>query len=120
MRQQRLVWTSVPFPAYRPAVFVDVQITAIVTTAPECAGTRYAFTAWHRGAEDLETNMASGFYQGTDIVVNEFAAGVVCIRQLGTDRLARERQPVRAKTSRVPARRTQDRFNPVQFIDPPL
>jgi uncharacterized protein YndB with AHSA1/START domain len=45
---ERLVWTSMLFPGYRPAVFDDIPITAIVTMGPEGTGTRYVFTALHR------------------------------------------------------------------------
>jgi len=71
---QRLVWTSMLFPGYRPAVFDDIPITAIVTMEAEGTGTRYVFTALHRSEADLETNKASGFYQGTEIAVDQFVA----------------------------------------------
>jgi uncharacterized protein YndB with AHSA1/START domain len=45
---ERLVWTSMLFPGYRPAVFDDIPITAIVTMETVGTGTRYVFTALHR------------------------------------------------------------------------
>src|SRR4051812_15074770 len=60
---QRLVWTSMLFPDYRPAVFDDIPITAIMTMDTEGTGTRYVFTALHRSEADLETNKTSGFYE---------------------------------------------------------
>lgn len=72
--QQRLVWTSMLFPGYRPAVFDDIPITAIVTMESVGTGTRYVFTALHRSAADLEQNRESGFYQGTEIAVDQFVA----------------------------------------------
>jgi uncharacterized protein YndB with AHSA1/START domain len=69
---ERLVWTSMLFPGYRPAVFDDVPVTAIVTMKSEGAGTRYVFTALHRNEADLETNRTSGFYEGMLIVVDQF------------------------------------------------
>lgn len=78
--EQRLAWTSMLFPGYRPAVFDDIPITAIVTMEPAGNGTRYVFTALHRSAADLETNMASGFYQGTEIAVDQFVACVLALR----------------------------------------
>jgi uncharacterized protein YndB with AHSA1/START domain len=78
--QERLVWTSMLFPGYRPAVFDDIPITAIVTMKPEGTGTRYVFTALHRNAADLETNKASGFYEGTVIAVDQFVAHVVAMK----------------------------------------
>ena len=72
----RLVWTSMLFPGYRPAVFDDIPITAIVTMETVGAGTRYVFTALHRNEADLENNKASGFYQGTEIAVDQFVEHV--------------------------------------------
>jgi uncharacterized protein YndB with AHSA1/START domain len=77
---ERLVWTSMLFPGYRPAVFDDIPITAIMTLRPEGTGTRYSLTALHRSAEELETNKSSGFYEGTEIAVDQFAAHVMAMR----------------------------------------
>jgi uncharacterized protein YndB with AHSA1/START domain len=77
---ERLAWTSMLFPGYRPAVFDDIPITAIVTMRPDGSGTRYVFTALHRSAEELETNKSSGFYQGTEIAVDQFVAHVGTLR----------------------------------------
>src|SRR6185369_13545928 len=41
---ERLVWTSMLFPGYRPAVFDDIPITAIISMKSEGSGTRYVFT----------------------------------------------------------------------------
>ena len=75
----RLIWTSMLFPGYRPAVFDDIPITAIVTMEPVGTGTRYVFTALHRNEADLETNKASGFYQGTEIAVDQFVEHVMAM-----------------------------------------
>ena len=72
----RLVWTSMLFPGYRPAVFDDIPITAIVTMEPVGAGTRYLFTALHRDQADCETNKASGFQQGTEIAIDQLVEHV--------------------------------------------
>ena len=77
---ERLVWTSMLFPGYRPAVFDDIPITAIVTMESVGAGTRYVFTALHRNEVDLETNKASGFYQGTEIAVDQFVQHVMAMK----------------------------------------
>lgn len=77
---QRLVWTSMLFPGYRPAVFDDIPITAIMTMEAEGSGTRYIFTALHRSETDLESNKASGFYQGTEIAVEQFVAHVLTLK----------------------------------------
>lgn len=74
---QRLVWTSMLFPGYRPAVFDDIPITAIMAMASEGEGTRYVFTALHRNEADCATNKASGFYEGTQIAIEQFVAHVL-------------------------------------------
>ena len=77
---QRLVWTSMLFPGYRPAVFDDIPITAIMTMQAEGTGTRYVFTALHRSEADLETNRTSGFYEGTVIAIDQFAKHVLTMK----------------------------------------
>lgn len=73
---QRLSWTSMLFPGYRPAVFDDIPITAIVTLEAVGTGTRYVLTALHRDAADFEKNKASGWQQGTEIAIDQFVAHV--------------------------------------------
>lgn len=73
---QRLVWTSMLFPGYRPAVFDDIPITAIITMESVETGTRYIFTALHRDEADLEKNKSSGWLQGTEIAMDQFVAHV--------------------------------------------
>jgi len=77
---QRLAWTSMLFPGYRPAVFDDIPITAIVTMEAVGAGTRYVFTALHRDEADFQQNMGSGFHEGTGIAVDQFVAHVMAMR----------------------------------------
>ena len=77
---KRLVWTSMLFPGYRPAVFDDIPITAIMMMESVGTGTRYVFTALHRNEADLETNKASGFYQGTEIAVDQFVKHVMAMK----------------------------------------
>ncbi len=77
---ERLVWTSMLFPGYRPAVFDDIPITAIVTMEPVGAGTRYVFTALHRDEGDLEQNKAIGFQEGTEIAIDQFVEHVNAMR----------------------------------------
>jgi uncharacterized protein YndB with AHSA1/START domain len=74
---ERLVWTAMLFPGYRPAVFDDIPITAIMTMESVGTGTRYVFTALHRNEADLETNKASGFYQGSEIAVDQLVKHVM-------------------------------------------
>lgn len=77
--ERRLAWTSMLFPGYRPAVFDDIPITAIVTMDAEGRGTRYVFTALHRNEADLATNKESGFYQGTEIAVDQLVARALAL-----------------------------------------
>jgi len=72
--EERLVWTSMLFPGYRPAVFDDIPITA------EGTGTRYVFTALHRDEADLAKNKESGFYEGTEIAIDQFTAHVMAMK----------------------------------------
>lgn len=80
MPMERLVWTSMLFPGYRPAVFDDVPITAIVTMAAAGSGTRYVFTALHRDESDFEQNMASGWREGTEIATDQLVAHVASLK----------------------------------------
>jgi uncharacterized protein YndB with AHSA1/START domain len=77
---ERLVWTSMLLPGYRPAVFDDIPITAIMTMETVGTGTRYVFTALHRNEADLETNKTSGFYEGTEIAVDQFVEHVIAMK----------------------------------------
>jgi uncharacterized protein YndB with AHSA1/START domain len=72
--QERLVWTSMLFPDYRPAVFDDIPITAIMTMETVGTGTRYVFTALHQNETDLENNKASGWLGGTGIAIDQLVA----------------------------------------------
>ena len=77
---ERLVWTSMLFPGYRPAVFDDVPITAIMTLESVGTGTRYVFTALHRDEADLEKNKTSGWQQGTEIALDQLVAHVLTMK----------------------------------------
>jgi uncharacterized protein YndB with AHSA1/START domain len=77
---ERLIWTSMLFPGYRPAVFDDIPITAIVTMEKVGTGTRYVFTALHRNEADLENNKTSGFYQGTEIAIDQLVEHVIAMK----------------------------------------
>jgi uncharacterized protein YndB with AHSA1/START domain len=77
---ERLVYTSMLFPGYRPAVFDDIPITAIVELKSEGTGTRYVFTALHRSEADLETNKTSGWAEGTKIAVEQLVEHVASLK----------------------------------------
>ena len=78
--EERLVWTSMLFPEYRPAVFDDIPITAIMTLETAGTGTRYVFTALHRDESDFEKNKESGWKQGTEIAMDQFVAHVMSMK----------------------------------------
>ena len=77
---ERLVWTSMLFPGYRPAVFDDIPITAIMTMESVGTGTRYVFTALHRDEADLEKNKTSGWREGTDIALDQLVEHVTSMK----------------------------------------
>ena len=77
---ERLSWTSMLFPGYRPATFDDIPITAIVTLESVGDGTRYVFTALHRDEGDLERNRTSGWQEGTDIAFDQLVAHVASMK----------------------------------------
>jgi uncharacterized protein YndB with AHSA1/START domain len=77
---ERLVWTSMLFPGFRPAVFDDIPITAVVTMQASGNGTRYVFTALHRDEADFEKNKESGWQTGTEIAVDQFVAHVKSLK----------------------------------------
>jgi uncharacterized protein YndB with AHSA1/START domain len=77
---ERLSWTSMLFPGYRPAVFDDVPITAIVTLETVGSGTRYIFTALHRDEADLEKNKTSGWREGTEIALDQLVDHVKSLK----------------------------------------
>lgn len=77
---ERLVWTSMLFPGYRPAVFDDIPITAIFTIKAEGSGTRYVFTALHRNEADRIANKESGWQEGTEIAMEQLVAHLESMR----------------------------------------
>jgi uncharacterized protein YndB with AHSA1/START domain len=77
---ERLVWTSMLFPGYRPAVFDDIPITAIMTMESVGEGTRYVFTALHRDEADLVKNEESGWKEGTEIALDQLVEHVMGMR----------------------------------------
>jgi hypothetical protein len=68
------------FADYRPAVFDDIPITAIITMESVGTGTRYIFTALHRDEADLEKNKTSGWYEGTEIALDQLVAHVQSLK----------------------------------------
>ena len=79
--QERLAWTSMLFPGYRPATFDDIPITAIVTLKSEGNGTRYVFTALHRNEEELQKDKESGWAEGTTIAMDQLVEHVMSMKK---------------------------------------
>ncbi len=77
---ERLVWTSMLFPGYRPAIFDDIPITADMRMKAEGSGTRYVFTALHRDEADLKANKESGWLEGTKIAIDQFVAHIAAMK----------------------------------------
>jgi uncharacterized protein YndB with AHSA1/START domain len=77
---ERLAWTSMLFPGFRPAVFDDIPITAVVTLQAMGTGTRYVFTGLHRDEADFEKNKETGWQTGTEIAVDQLVAHVKSLK----------------------------------------
>lgn len=78
---RRLVWTSMLFPGYRPAVFDDIPITAVASMDSVGTGTRYIFTGLHRDEADYLKNKELGWQEGTEIGVDQFVAHVMAMKE---------------------------------------
>ncbi len=76
---ERVVWTSMLFPGYRPAVFDDIPITAIITMEAAGTGTRYVFTALHRDEADREKN--KDWHEGSEIALDQFVEHVLAMKR---------------------------------------
>ena len=63
-----------PITAFAP------MVTPGRTMEPVGTGTRYVFTALHRNEADFETNKESGFYQGTEIAVDQLVEHVIAMK----------------------------------------
>ena len=77
---ERIVWTSMLFAGYRPAVFDDIPITAIITVETVGTGTRYVFTALHRNEAEYESNKATGAHPGSAYVSDQFVEHVMSMK----------------------------------------
>jgi hypothetical protein len=72
---ERLVWTSMLFPGYRPAVFDDIPITAVIAMESVGTGTRYVFTALHRNEADVDRHGAARGACGVNEVARDDRPG---------------------------------------------
>ena len=78
--QERMVWTSMLFAGYRPAVFDDIPITAIITVETVGTGTRLVFTALHRNEAECASNKETGAHPGSAITGDQFVAYVMSMK----------------------------------------
>jgi uncharacterized protein YndB with AHSA1/START domain len=72
--QERLVFTSVLLPGYRPAPSGDLPFTAIITMEDQGAGTRYVATALHQDEAGRDKHKAMGFYEGWGKALDQLVA----------------------------------------------
>jgi uncharacterized protein YndB with AHSA1/START domain len=71
---ERLVFTSVLLPGYRPAPPGDLPFTAIVTMETHGTGTRYVATALHQDEAGREKHKAMGFFEGWGAALDQLVA----------------------------------------------
>ena len=69
------------FAGYRPAVFDDIPITAIITMETVGTGTRHVFTGLHRNEAEYESNKATGGHPGSAIAGDQFVAHVMSMKK---------------------------------------
>ena len=78
---ERLVFTSVLHPGYRPAPAGDLPFTAIITMESEGTGTRYVATALHQDESGCEKHKAMGFHEGWGTALDQLVAHVKSLQQ---------------------------------------
>jgi len=71
---ERLVFTSVLLPGYRPAPPGDLPFTAIVTMEDHGTGTRYVATALHQDEAGRDKHKAMGFHEGWGKALDQLVA----------------------------------------------
>lgn len=71
---ERLVWTSVLLPGYRPAPSGDLPFTAIITMETHGTGTRYVATALHQDEAGRDKHKAMGFHDGWGKALDQLVA----------------------------------------------
>ena len=72
---ERLVWTNVLLPGYRPSGHSDGPLfTVYVTIEPEGAGTHYVATVLHRDEESRVKHEAMGFHHGWGAALDQLVA----------------------------------------------
>jgi uncharacterized protein YndB with AHSA1/START domain len=77
---ERLVFTSVLLPGYRPAPPGDLPFTAIITMETHGTGTRYVATALHQDEAGRDKHKAMGFFEGWGAALDQLVALVKAMR----------------------------------------
>ena len=71
---ERLVWTSVLLPGFRPAPDTGLAFTAIISLKPEASGTRYTATVIHRDVKGRKQHEDMGFHEGWGAALDQLVA----------------------------------------------
>jgi uncharacterized protein YndB with AHSA1/START domain len=76
VENERLVWTNVLGPGFRPAdpAFTDLPFTAIIALAPHGRGTKYTATALHRDEAGRGKHADMGFADGWGKALEQLVA----------------------------------------------
>ena len=72
--QERLVWTDMLLPGWRPVTEVDFGLTGIIALESVGAGTRYVATALHRDEAGRKRHEEMGFHQGWSTALDQLVA----------------------------------------------
>jgi uncharacterized protein YndB with AHSA1/START domain len=76
VENEKLVWTNVLAPGFRPAdpSFIDLPFTAIITLEAEGNGTRYTALALHRDEDGRARHAKMGFTEGWGKALDQLVA----------------------------------------------
>ena len=76
VEHERLVFTSVLGPGFRPASGVDLPFTAVISLEPASGGTRYRALAMHGDVDMRDRHAAMGFHDGWGTALDQLVAVV--------------------------------------------
>jgi uncharacterized protein YndB with AHSA1/START domain len=71
---ERLVWTSVLGPGFRPNPTVDLAFTAVISLSPTPRGTRYSALAMHGQRDVCARHADMGFHNGWSTALDQLVA----------------------------------------------
>ncbi len=74
VENERLVWTDLMLPGFRPAAKVDLGFTAIIALEARGKGTRYVATAMHRDEAGRKQHADMGFAEGWGKALDQLVA----------------------------------------------